>query len=285
MSINGLAEAIARVFGRLTAGSTRSVAVLRTVGSKSSRSSTRPVHQLDGVELLKNAHPTDWVKERLLGWTKEGIPLGSFIPTGFEAYARIFHPAERRTADGNWEPLRWFTVASWNGKVVHPQMEFYRIANLDPYLRGHPPWWSPPSYGSLSQEECEALVSVLKGFTSTPERCCFCLWEGWGFLGDRLFKRAAKLKSPGDRRHLVFSGPLEGIRSFYERTFSQSPNIWWPEDRAWCVATEIDSVDTYVGGSKACIEQIIAHPDLEALPIAAEALANLYIRGDDPINV
>ena len=28
-----------------------------------------------------------------------------------------------------------------------------------------------------------------------------------------------------------------------------SPSIWWPEDRAWCVATDIDLFDTYVGGS------------------------------------
>jgi hypothetical protein len=26
------------------------------------------------------------------------------------------------------------------------------------------------------------------------------------------------------------------------------PNPWWPEDRAWCVATEIDLPYTYVGG-------------------------------------
>ena len=78
---------------------------------------------------------------------------------------------------------------------------------------------------------------------------------------------------------MVFRGPLSAITSFYFykdvegawRGWGQAPNIWWPEDRAWCVATDIDSFDTYVGGSKPCIEQVLVHPDLEALPIAVDA--------------
>ena len=33
----------------------------------------------------------------------------------------------------------------------------------------------------------------------------------------------------------------------------RSPNIWWPDDRAWCVVTEIDFTWSYIGGSSACI--------------------------------
>jgi hypothetical protein len=62
----------------------------------------------------------------------------------------------------------------------------------------------------------------------------------------------------------------------------QSPNIWWPEDRAWCVATEIDSFDTYVGGNEACIERILACRGLEALPATIEARFDLRA---DTINI
>jgi hypothetical protein len=44
------------------------------------------------------------------------------------------------------------------------------------------------------------------------------------------------------------------------------PNIWWPDDRAWCVASEIDLPYTYVGGEQGLIEEILTHPALEALP-------------------
>ncbi len=46
----------------------------------------------------------------------------------------------------------------------------------------------------------------------------------------------------------------------------QSSNLWWPEDRAWCVATEIDFDCTFVGGSAACVQEILADPVFEALP-------------------
>ncbi|HYZ55415.1 MAG TPA: hypothetical protein VE733_18195 [Streptosporangiaceae bacterium] len=46
-----------------------------------------------------------------------------------------------------------------------------------------------------------------------------------------------------------------------------SPNMWWPDDRAWCVETEVDSMTTYVGGTRECIAELAAHPDLEAMAI------------------
>jgi hypothetical protein len=45
-----------------------------------------------------------------------------------------------------------------------------------------------------------------------------------------------------------------------------SPNLWWPDDRAWCIATETDLAWTYVGGSAALISEVLANPRLEAQP-------------------
>jgi hypothetical protein len=47
----------------------------------------------------------------------------------------------------------------------------------------------------------------------------------------------------------------------------QSPNLWWPDDRAWCVATEIDLMSTYLGGSRGCVQAIIEHPQVEAAAV------------------
>ena len=46
----------------------------------------------------------------------------------------------------------------------------------------------------------------------------------------------------------------------------QSPNLWWPEDRAWFVATEIDYAWTYIGGSPVPIEALVVDARLEVLP-------------------
>jgi hypothetical protein len=47
----------------------------------------------------------------------------------------------------------------------------------------------------------------------------------------------------------------------------QSPNLWWPDDRAWCVATEIDLMSTYVGGSHRCVRAVLDRPELEAAAV------------------
>jgi hypothetical protein len=65
---------------------------------------------------------------------------------------------------------------------------------------------------------------------------------------------------PG-RDYLLFTGSVDQGEGWQD-----GPNLWWPDDRSWCVASEIDLPHTYVGGSTKLIEQILAHPLLEALP-------------------
>jgi hypothetical protein len=60
------------------------------------------------------------------------------------------------------------------------------------------------------------------------------------------------------------------------------PQIWWPDDRAWCVATEIDLDSTYVGGSRAFIERLMGEPELEVMPAVLDDRVDL---GADTINV
>ena len=229
----------------------------------------------DGVEYLEDVSGARWVEESLAEFGK----LRSLLPAGFPAYARVFHPAY---LDGRPEqPVRWSTVASWTGRTVHPLMQFERIAVLnEDKMHPDPPWGSHPEYGSLPEAECRTLVNALRDFTSTPGQCWFCLWEGYGNIDTRLYKPASRVRAPG-RDYLLFRGPLDAVTSFVVGEFpfwGDSPNIWWPEDRSWCVATDIDLFDTFIGGSKECIEAVLTTPDLEALPTTIDAV--LHIGGD-----
>ncbi len=47
------------------------------------------------------------------------------------------------------------------------------------------------------------------------------------------------------------------------RALDAPPSFWWPADRAWFVSTDIDASSTYVGGSNALVEQLIAESTLE----------------------
>ncbi len=201
----------------------------------------------DGVDFSEDVSEARWVEESLSNFGT----LRSLLPDGFDAYARVFHPAY---LEGDKErPVRWSTVATWTGRIVHPLMQFERIAGLSEdteVMYEDPPWGSHPRVGSIPESECRTLVQTLRAFTATPDICYFCLWESYGYIDTRLYKR-------------------------------HSPNIWWPEGRAWCVATDIDLYDTYVGGSQECIGAVMSDPSLEALPTTLDASVS---QGRDAIN-
>jgi hypothetical protein len=83
-----------------------------------------------------------------------------------------------------------------------------------------------------------------------------------------------KLELP-HRAYHVFTGPITAaLTSYSAYSFGhhdQFANLWWPADQAWCVATEVDFAWTYVGGSRACIDAVLADPRLEAVETSASA--------------
>jgi hypothetical protein len=62
----------------------------------------------------------------------------------------------------------------------------------------------------------------------------------------------------------------DAVRNLAPEPHEQSANLWWPADRAWCVVTDIDLMSTYVGGSAACIAELLGTPGLESVPAAPE---------------
>jgi hypothetical protein len=235
---------------------------------------------------------TTWIDERLqpFGRLGEGTLVGEIVPSGFEAYARVFHPARRVFGPSieQGATLRWSEIAAARNKTVHPQMQIEALIDkADAFDYDH--WkaissgegdWSPP-YEELEETDAMALLSLLRPFTATPNDGWFMLWDGYGDLGPEIdpLPRAMihpdrtgtplppelKGRTLAFRHYLVFRGPLDGLRQWY-RWRGEGPNYWWPADRAWLVVTEIDGFSTYVGASSAGIEAVLASPLVEALP-------------------
>jgi hypothetical protein len=231
-------------------------------------------------EPLRDISAGRWLEERLWDWGPEGVRLGSNLPDGFAAYARILHPASRLREDGGGK-LRWATIASWTGGTVHPDVQFDRLARLQPH-HAQPSWGYRPYEGSLPREETERLVALLRPHTSMPDVCWFAVWEGFGFEElNRYYHAFPRIQVPY-RAYFLFQGSLETVMTFvWGGHVWQSPNIWWPDDRAWCVATEIDLDSTYIGGSQACIDQIVADPEFEAFRTTIDARVDI---GGDTMN-
>jgi len=252
-----------------------------------------------------NVEVTEWL-DPLLYPTGQFPPLvGEIVPSGFDAYARLLHPARRffgPSADQS-VPLRWSEIAEARGKTMHPEVQLQAlIDNRDEFDYEH--WkmistgggeWFPP-YECLEKSEAVALVSLLRPFTAAAEDVWFMLWDGYGDLGPAIegLPRGTigRVPEPPNvpaelvggtwafRHYLVFRGSIDAVPIWFEWRM-EGPNYVWPDDRAWIVATEIDGFSTYVGAPKECIDRVLASPVLEAFP---SSLTHRFDGLGDPIN-
>lgn len=207
-----------------------------------------------------DAAPAAWVIDRLRGFAESVV---SIVPAGFAAYARVYHPPSRMI-DGAWAPVRWADVARATNRTPHRQMQWPSIlGTFQAQPNSIEASFQPPSEGHLPREIARSLWQTLAGHTTTSERCWFAVWEGSGALRADV-RSAPSFEIPHRRLHLFTASIQASEASFDEPPFEQSANLWWPDDRAWCVATEIDFMTTYIGGSALAIAEIVARPELEA---------------------
>jgi hypothetical protein len=261
-----------------------------------------PVH-FTGVELVLNVAGGHWFCDELERWSRHPhrARAAQFIPTRWDAYARVFHPARSGSVE-----IPWRDVASWSGRTFHPEAQWRAISTPRPKAAEASPRLGDvgaPDEGNLGRERALILADILGHHTAEPVAVWYGLWDGYGmlhahsetrlttrrpsrvrrFLAERrtarrrrsfrdAFEAIPKLRCE-HRAYLLYRGPPAGIGAFHEPDREwryQSPNVWWPDDRAWCVASEIDFDSTLIGGSRAAIDTVLASPHLEALEITPD---------------
>lgn len=217
---------------------------------------------MPGTEILTDVSAARWIEEELLGRELGGrTRVEHFVPHGFESYARILHPVHG-PADDVRPSVAWSDVADWSGRNLVPTSPFSQIAQRPDGAI----WPSRPEDGTLPFETCARLIGLLEPATTTPDVCWFCLWDGWGVLDLPTRKLPPRVRGPFSRWYLLYRGPVAAAANFRWGPAFHSPNIWWPEDRAWCVVTEIDARSTYVGGTKDLVARMLQSDQLEAVP-------------------
>lgn len=184
------------------------------------------------------------------------------------------------------------------GRTVHPEMQWANIAGADLCETSPDPqvWERAPRVGYLPPSSAHRLTELCESHTSTPDRVWFAVWNGWGGLGGgpepaagswmRTQNAGSGIAAPTfhlpERDYYLLSGQLDAISSAFDVAPSWIPaSLWWPKDRAWCVATEIDLAWTYLCGTKDCVETIVADSGIEALP--AE-IGHRFTHDSDHIN-
>ncbi len=251
------------------------------------------------IEPVEDAGAADW----LVAAAGRSPTFHTMVPDLFEAYARVFHPASLCGRD-----VRWGEVAAANGRTMHAAAEWGQLTGSWKLQEQEGLWDSDPFRGHTPEPQAMRLAALLAEHTSTPERCWFGVWEGWGggpgglmvFLPagtpvaerleierdtreqawaawepwESLVRRATTFEMPGRTMHLL-GCPLAELASFYtepldfSRAQAHAPSIWWPEDRAWCVGSDVDLMTTYVGGDAATVAALAGDDELEALAIPA----------------
>jgi hypothetical protein len=267
---------------------------------------------------LHDLSPADWLREELVdfgGRVREVVPT-----TGCEAVARVLHREHGpRPETGLWARIAEYCGTTLHPLAQYQMLAGLDRRSIA--ARRWPESTAPiPDVGSADRGSLTVLRDVLLGHTGTPDRCWFALWEGWGNL-PRTWERASTFETPA-RRHLLFAGaladvveisiefacagledphphravvtahagtpppepptPREIADTFRQAGHLQSPSLWWPDDRSWRVASEIDFDSTLVAGSAALVAELVAHPGLEAFEVAPGD--SLQYDGD-PVNM
>lgn len=215
------------------------------------------------LRAVGDVRPAGWVAERVGPF---GSGVGALVPHGFEAYARVLHPAV--AADDR--PVRWSAVARWSGRTTHPLVQFDAVSSPAPGGgRGPRPWETDPEPGSLPPAPLAALCDVLAAHTTSAGRCWFCIWDGYGRY-ETAFPPSVldgpRVELP-ERTFFLLEGPLDAAGELNLSIYPQSPNVFWPDDHAWCVTTDVDLDSTYLGGTVALVADLLADDRLEALPV------------------
>ena len=210
------------------------------------------------MEIIDDVERGAWLGPRMCrlgGWAR----VGSVTGYGFEAYARILHP--RPTGGGAWERRRWSDVATAAGKVMHPLVQWERLLDLDE------PRGGTSDVGYLDPQVLAALAPLLRVQTATPDDALAAYWVGG--TGQGLVGRSVTI----DRYDYVLAqtGTAELAELGWGRHIGfrtdEPPQLLWPEDHAWVLATEIDWDSTIVAGSRTLIDSILTDDRFEAYPV------------------
>jgi hypothetical protein len=134
---------------------------------------------------------------------------------------------------------------------------------------------SAESEGELDEVTANGLVDLLSDATATPDDVFVAVWTGWGDIPVQRFPGAAYLDTEA-RGHFLLRGPLNGVLTSITAGNIARPvsGLWWPADRAWFVATEIDFPWTFVAGSEALVDRLISDPRLATVRTSFNASAN-----------
>jgi len=230
------------------------------------------------VEWLKDASAGRWIVQSTSG--EFGATVPNLLPQGFEAYVRVFHPMTRSTPGPGTLPnlpavvrvLADHTTAStgvaaiwegWGGLVSSQGRLTMKLSARSGSFDG------PLARAASATRAAYQRVRSHFAYREAP--------PGSGVLPADV-ATGPKLELPGRAYFLAHLDLADLSADDWEQRaiwadppFVHTPSLLWPDDHAWCLATEVDLDSTLIGGSRALAAALIAAPGLEVLEIDRHA--------------
>lgn len=221
---------------------------------------------------------------------RDGVAL--VVPDGFEAYVRLLHPL----LDGrHWSAVAPAYLRAGTEPYPYPFPEPVQnvegdmgTAVVDALV--------PVLAGSTTSPDCHYALWIGWGELHPGSTAVAYAREGGrspvAMLRSRrqvrrLARARRRTEAPlysfvdacavqpwwGGRDMLLFDGPLDAVTTigsagpFEGQVRRRVPQWWWPADRSWFVATEIDYPWSYVAGSNALIASLMSDQALETVRV------------------
>ncbi|MCF8607348.1 hypothetical protein L5I01_28720 [Gordonia sp. HY442] len=214
-------------------------------------------HDWADADQLIALPPTAWIDDAITS-ARFGT-VAHLVTNRFDRYARVLHPAERTVHTVPVKYIRWADVARATGAIAHARMQWDAIADTD----DESPlafWNEGPSSTNLIPNHVVAEIAAQLG----DDECYFAVWDGNSSLHG-VNRDLPKATIDQHRFHIMAGTAADATRTFH----GLRPNLWWANDRSWIVASNIDLVSTYVGGTADAIDRLLHSPVIEAWQVSA----------------
>lgn len=136
----------------------------------------------------------------------------------------------------------------------------------DPIRPGQAESWAEmPEDHPADLDQARRALRVLADFTGTPERCLFCVWDGWGTLPPQVV--AGPMVEMPHRRHALVTGALADVADWQDLpgTAGLPPALVWPADHSWLFASDVDPHWAAIGCSEDALAGLLTVPDLDVV--------------------
>ena len=113
-------------------------------------------------------------------------------------------------------------------------------------------WWS--AYRDL----LGIVAEIGERHTSTPERAWLAVWDGDGFAETSALSEIPRFALP-NRDYYLLEGSVAAATQLREPGSLSNwrrPDLFWPDDRRWFVAADVDFWSLYIGGSSGFISEL-----------------------------